>query len=107
MYKHYLAQINFDQIKSRVFPSGSLPAEANTLGDILSRLLPYVYAVAGLMLFIILIIGGFGYLTSGGDPKKVEMAQGKITHALMGFLIIFLSYWLAQLLEIIFGIQIF
>jgi len=77
------------------------------LGDILSRLLPYVYAVAGLMLFIFLIIGGFGYLTSGGDPKKVEMAQGKITHALMGFLIIFLSYWLAQLFEIIFGIQIF
>ena len=38
---------------------------------------------------------------------KEKKAQGKITSALVGFIIIFLAYWLTQALEIIFGIQIF
>jgi len=100
-------KINLQEVKDSVFPESLLKNPNLTLGDIISVLIPYAYALAGIILFVLLILGGFSYLTSGGDPKKVEMAQGKITHALMGFLIIFLAYWLAQLLEIIFGIQIF
>lgn len=77
-----------------------------TIGDILSALLPYIYVLAGLILFIYLIIGGFGLLTSGGDPKAVESAKGKITNAVVGFIIIFISYWLVQILEIVFGVEI-
>jgi len=77
-----------------------------TIGNIITDLLPYVYFLAGLTLFIYLIIGGFGLLTSAGDPKKVESAQGKLTSAIVGFLIIFISYWLIQILETIFGIDI-
>ena len=76
------------------------------IGDVISALLPSVYILAGLLLFIYLIIGGFGLLTSGGDPKAVESAKGKITNAVVGFIIIFVSYWLVQILEIIFGIEI-
>ncbi len=53
-----------------------------------------------------LIMGGFGLLTSGGNPDKVNAAKGKITSALIGFVIIFASYWLMKILEIIFGIDI-
>jgi len=81
------------------FPGG-------TIGDILSALLPYIYVLAGLILFVYLIIGGFGLLTSAGDPKAVESAKGKITSAIIGFIIIFISYWLVQILEIVFGIEI-
>lgn len=78
-----------------------------TLGRIISVLLPYIFAVAGLTLFGFLIFGGFQLLTSGGNPETVKKAQGKITSALVGFLIIFLAYWLTQILEVIFGISIF
>lgn len=104
----YLAQIPFEKIKPTVFPNpDSLPRTAVTLSDLISKILPYVYTFAGITLFIFLVLGGFAYLTSAGDPKKAEGAQKKITSALVGFLIIFLSYWLAQILEIIFNIQIF
>ena len=79
----------------------------SNIGDIISALLPYVFVIAGLTLFILLIIGGFGLLTSGGNPDKVKGAQGKITSAIIGFVIIFVSYWLMRILEIIFGIKIF
>jgi len=86
-------------------PEGFSFAEG-TIGDIITDLLPYIYVLAGLILFIYLIIGGFSLLTSAGDPKKVESAQGKITSAIVGFLIIFISYWIIQILEIVFGIEI-
>ena len=76
------------------------------IGDILSALLPYIFVLAGLTLFILLIIGGFGLLTSGGSPDKVKAAQGKITSAVIGFVIIFVSYWLMRILEIIFGLNL-
>lgn len=76
------------------------------IGDIISALLPYVYVLAGLTLFILLIIGGFGLLTSGGAPEKIKAAQGKITSAVIGFVIIFISYWLVRILEIVLGISI-
>ena len=77
-----------------------------TISDIISALLPYVFVLAGLILFGFLIFGGFELLTSAGNPDKVKAAQGKITNAIVGFIIIFLSYWIVQILEIIFGISI-
>jgi hypothetical protein len=75
----------------------------NTLGDVISNLLNYVYPLAGLILFGMLLMGGFDLLTSAGNPEKVKAGQGKITSALIGFLIIFLSYWIIQILQIILG----
>jgi hypothetical protein len=77
-----------------------------TIGDIISELLPYVFVLAGLGLFVYLIIGGFQLLTSGGNPEKVKVAQGKITSAVIGFVIIFIAYWLVRILEIVLGISV-
>lgn len=100
--------LNLQQVKDAVFTQESLLKKPKlTLGELISAIIPYVYVVAGLILFIFLIIGGFGYLTAGADPKKMEASRNKITHALIGLLIVFLAYWFGQILEIIFGIEIF
>jgi len=73
---------------------------------LLNRLIPYLFVIAGLILLVFLIIGGFELMTSAGDPKKTEGAKGKITSALIGFVIIFLAYWLAQALGIMLGFSL-
>ena len=78
----------------------------NSIGGLISGLLPFIMVIAGLILFVLLIIGGFGLLTSGGNPEKMKVAQGKITSAVIGFVIIFISYWLMRILEMILGIDI-
>lgn len=104
MMSDYLAQIDFKALKDS-FPSGSLPSKQTLdLGFIISSLLPYLFVFAGLALLVYLILGGFQLLTSGGDPKAVDSAKGKITAAVIGFLIIFTSYWLVQILQVIFGL---
>jgi len=53
------------------------------------------------------VAGGLQMMLSRGDPKAIQSAQGKITNALLGFVIVFVSYWLVKLLGQIFGIEIF
>jgi len=78
-----------------------------SLGDIVNALVPYIFSGAGLVLFAMLITGGFTMLTAISDPKKAEAGKQTITTAIVGFLIMFLAYWLTQILEIILGITIF
>ena len=114
MNQKLLAQVNFQEILDQVFPDSELGQGAIkinkadlTLGEIISSLLPYIFALAGLALLLYLTLAGFELLTSTGDPKKIESAKSKLTNAIIGFLIIFVSYWLIQILEAILGITIF
>ena len=75
------------------------------LGEIVSGLLPYLFAGAGLFLLLYLIFGGFQLMTSAGDPKKMQEAKGKLTNAFVGFIIIFIAYWLVQIVGTILGIE--
>lgn len=51
-----------------------------------------------------LLSAGFNFLTSAGDPKKLEMGKQRLTYAIVGFLVIFVAYWGVQLAGKIFGI---
>jgi len=100
--------VNFSELENQLkkaFPQAKFGVNT-TIGDILSALFPYLFVLAGLILFLYLIIGGFELLTSAGSPKAVESAKGKITNAFIGFIIIFIAYWLVQILEIVLGITI-
>lgn len=77
-----------------------------TPADIANSLLPYLFTIAGLVLFGMLIAGGFTMLTAATDPKKAEAGKTRITNAVVGFIIIFVAYWLTQILEIILGVKI-
>jgi len=75
------------------------PAIKETIGqgagaDILARLianfLKITFSVAGLVLLAMLLWGGIQWMTAGGDKEQMAKAQGKITSALIGF-VIFMS----------------
>ena len=82
---------------------GKLNPNFTNPGDIISQVLPFVFSIAGLGLLVYLVLGGLQMMTSRGDPKALQVAQAKITTALIGFVIIFLSYSLTILLGQIFG----
>ncbi len=79
--------------------------ENKTLADIISDLLPYIYVIAGLILLINLISGGIELMTSAGNADKTKSGFGKITGSLIGFLIIFISYFAAKIAETILGVK--
>ena len=96
-----LAQVNYQQLEGSI----GLNFAGGNVGTIVGESLKYIFAVAGILLLIYLILGGFQYLTSAGDPKKAQEAQSKITQALIGFVIIFASYWIVQIVAAVLGLD--
>ncbi len=79
-----------------------------TLGNFISIILPNLYILAGVILLFLLIGGGLMVIINAGkdSPESVAKGQKAITAAVAGFLIIFVSYWLIQIIEIITGLDI-
>jgi len=89
------------------FGTGSIAGRTlplNTLADVVNALNFFIFPAAGLLLLIYLVYGGFSYMTSRGDPKAIEAAKGKITGALVGFLIVFVAFWIVQGVGIVLGL---
>lgn len=72
----------------------------------LNELLPLLFSLGGMILFIMIVWGGFEMLYGANDTKAQEAGKQRITAALIGFLLLFLSYWIAQILQAIFGVNI-
>ena len=108
--RYFIAQneINFNELKDAIpglkpqFKQG-----ASGVYPLLSTLLGYVYVVAGLILLFALISGGFQMMLGASDEKGLIASKAKITNALVGFLILFLSYWIIQIVEYVLGVKFF
>lgn len=80
-----------------------------TLGEFITAVLPNIYILAGLILLFLLIGGGLMVIVSAGQENPEGAATGKkaITAAVAGFFVIFASYWIIQIIEVVAGIEIF
>jgi len=61
---------------------------------------------AGLVFFIMIIKGGFSYLTSGGDPKKTAKATSTLTVAIIGIIGVILSYLIIRFIGTFTGVNV-
>ncbi|OGM57321.1 hypothetical protein A3E46_01295 [Candidatus Woesebacteria bacterium RIFCSPHIGHO2_12_FULL_46_16] len=66
---------------------------------IFNNVVSVALAFAGIVLFIMLISGGFKYITAGGDPKGVEEAKKTLTYAIGGMVLLAASFLLLRFIE--------
>jgi len=106
-----LAQVDIGQeTKINPTPQGiGGPPQFQTIGGLISTILPNIYVAAGLILLFFLIFGGVMVILGAGKGESQQAEQGKkiVTRTIIGFLIIFLSYWIIQIVETVTGIPIF
>ena len=76
------------------------------LGGLFGRVTGMVLALAGIVLFIFLLIGGFRFITSGGDPKAVDSAKKTITYAVGGLVVMLLSYLFLLIIRQVTGVDV-
>lgn len=75
------------------------------LEGIFQNIINALLAVAGILLFIMLITGGVKFITSGGDPKSLESAKKTLTYALIGVVLVAMGYLVLVLISDITGNQ--
>ena len=77
--------------------------ESGGIGNFLNVILNILVVAGGIYALFNLVIAGYGFLSAGGDPKKVEMAWAKIWQTVIGLIFIAGSFVLAA----VFGWLIF
>ena len=82
------------------------PTDFETFGAVFTTMLPNIFIAAGLLMFFYLIFGGFKYLTAGGDEKAVMAAKNTLTNAVIGMIIVFCSYWIVWIIQVVLGVEI-
>ena len=78
-----------------------------TFGGILQGAISLALVVAAIIFFFMLVLGGITWILSGGDKGKTEAARNQITAALVGLVIVFAAWAIANLIGGLFGIHIF
>lgn len=63
-------------------------------GTVLGKLVTILLIIGGLLLLLFLLWGGLDWLLSAGDKEKIAKAQQKLTNAVIGMIILAISWTL-------------
>ncbi len=63
---------------------------------VIANIITFALLIGGLLAFFYAILGGFTYLTAGGDTTKADNGRKIIVNAIIGIIVIFLSYSLIR-----------
>ncbi len=80
------------------------PATLNCITAVFQNIVNYMLIFAGIVALFFVIISGIKFLTSGGDPKQVEGAKQTMTYAIIGLIVILLSFAILNLISDITGV---
>ena len=101
------------QIRNPVLPDvigGGLKPDytqgGTSLGKLISNVVGALFIAGFLLSFVYLLLGGFTWITSGGDKTKLETARNRITNAIVGIIVVGSAYALAALVANFFGLDI-
>lgn len=72
-----------------------------SFGGFVSGMLNQIYVIALILVLVYLVWGSYKYMISGGDPKAVQAAKAHLTWSVIGMIIVFLSYGMFQLLNVL------
>ena len=100
-----LAQVN---IGDRFLGQGAFLTQLTDIGGLVTIILRAAFAVAGIILIVLFIVGGISIISGAGSDNPENAAKGKqaITSALTGFVIVFSAYWIVRLIELITGLTL-
>lgn len=78
----------------------------HTVSGILNPVIKTVYVVSGVIILFGLIAGGLTMIANAGNPEKQQQGSKTLTASVIGFLIVFSSYWIIQVIEVITSVSI-
>jgi len=86
--------------------SGTPYTSQEGLFAILSVIVKNVFVIAGIVLFILIIVGGLGMILNAGNAEKQQKSNNVLGSAVTGFVIMIISYWIIKIIEVITGVEI-
>lgn len=91
-----------------MWPTSCLEGDVATLACIpalIKNIITAALTFAGVIALVLLIYAGAMYILSKGDPQKVESAKKTFTWAIVGLLIILLSFFIVGMISYLTGVD--
>lgn len=97
---------------STIFGTIKPPSQISSLGsgqqginNLLSNIIGLFFAAGAIAFILMFVWGAVQMILSGGDKEAITKARAKITWAIIGVVLMSLSYFIFQLLQDITGFQ--
>ncbi len=83
-------------------PASNFSSGSNLVGDIITKILPIAIGLGGFLTVIFIIISGIQFISSSGNPEAATAAKNRLTYAIVGFVILALSFLIVRLVNTLF-----
>ncbi len=77
-----------------------------SFGGVVGKVVTIAFILATVIALFFLVYGGVKWITSGGDKAAVESARNTIVAAVIGLVIVFLSYFILNIVLGFFGLKL-
>jgi hypothetical protein len=103
----HLAQVSLGQIGGGggLGPFAGSSDGITGVTKIISSVIGLMTIAAGIWFLFHLLIGGFNWMSAGGDKAKLQAARDKITNALIGLIVVVAAWSLLALASTFFGVD--
>lgn len=105
MTTQLLAQGIVNPVLPGALGSGGSSAGPPAIGSIISSLVGGFLILSFIASLLYMLLGGFDWLSSGGDKTKLQSARDKITNALVGLIIVGTSWAVMMIVGSFMGIE--
>lgn len=82
-------------------------ARVSSVGVLMNVVGPIAMGIGGFICLMFLLWGGFLYLTSGGEPEKVQQGKRTLTYAIIGLIVMVCSVLFVNIITYVFGVNSF
>lgn len=93
----------FAQTKINIAPPTGLPGGGN-INTIISFILTILVVIGVFLSVVFLIYGGIKWITSGGDKGAIEAARNQIVGAIIGLVVVILTFVILSLVLQLVGV---
>jgi len=87
-------------------PWSTLCTFAQNPGNLIRGLVIAIFVIAAVVALFYLLYGGIRWIISEGDKSKVQEARNHIIAAVIGLIIVFLSFFVLNIILNLFGINL-
>lgn len=93
---------NFASFGGGVSVNSQLSSRCYSTGALVTKALEWLLGLAGMLTVLFIILGGYRYMTAAGNPEGIKYGKKMLQWALIGFVVVMLSYSIVALVTRLF-----
>jgi hypothetical protein len=77
----------------------------STLANLVSLVVRLGFVISGVLILFFIVFAGFNIIAGAGqnNPEAAKKGQQAASSAVIGFVVVFVAYWIVRLIELITG----